>query len=93
MRKVFQIVFLLLAIIAFGGFIYYVGNLDAPHAGGMIAYTGFLAVISCIMGILIEDRPKHTEAQRRHSEKIENQAFWSLILTAVAAMIIIFLNV
>ena len=86
MKKVFNVLFLILTVIAFFGFIYsFCIKLDLKLAG----LTAFETIFFGIFCIMTEDRPTKTEAQRRHNERVMNQGLTSLVLVTIALVMVI----
>lgn len=55
-----------------------------------LVLLGFECCISTVFFIMLEERPRKTEAQIRHDDRIKGQGLSLLLLIAIAAVVITF---
>lgn len=89
MKKIFNVLFLILTVVAFFGFIYsFCIKLDLKLAG----LTAFETIFFGIFYIMTENRPTKTDAQKRHNERVMNQGLTSLILATIALVMVVMMS-
>lgn len=71
------------------GIYYIIYPSEIPSMGTIVALL-VECIFSFILYIMLEPRPRKTEAQIKHDERIKNQGFTTILLLAAAIMIILF---
>lgn len=87
MKKVFYYLMLTSTIISGFAFIYELIHIGEANSFKLVIALFFECTISGTITILLEDRPRDTEYQRRMDDTVKNQGFGILILLFVLVMV------
>lgn len=90
MQKVFHYFFGICTIIAGGSSLYYLLNPERMESLRVLAALVVEAIISLVFFIMLEPRPRVTQAQVRHDERIKSQGLNIILLVAALVTIVLF---
>ena len=90
MQKVFYYIFGISTCVTGAMGIYYLINPSAAPSLGTIAALLVECIISFVLYIMLEPRPRNTEFQRKRDDKIKSQGVTTLLLIMAAVSIILF---
>jgi hypothetical protein len=92
MQKIFYYLFGISTCITGAMGIYYLINPSAAPSLGTIAALSIECIISFVLCIMLEPRPRKTEAQVKHDDKIKTQGITTLLLLLAAVSIVILVS-
>jgi archaellum biogenesis protein FlaJ (TadC family) len=72
-------------------FIYYIFNLSDTNLAELL-FLLFTAMVSIVLFIMLEPRPKDNDIQRRYDKNIKSQGYSLLMLISAAVIIILFMS-
>jgi hypothetical protein len=89
MQKIFYYLFGISTCITGAMGIYYLINPSAAPSLGTIAALVLECIVSFILCIMLEPRPRETHSQIKHDDKIKTQGITTILLIVVAVAIVI----
>lgn len=90
MKKFFYYLMLMISIISGSFFVYSMYHIGDPGVTGPTTVAlGFECIVSCIITILMEDRPRITEAQIRHDNYVVNTGIVLLAVMALGGLVVL----
>ncbi len=92
MKKAFHISIGIFALITTIAFVYLFCTMSGNTSLGQLCTYMVLSAVSILMFIMTEPRPRNTEFQRRHDDRVMNQGLLSIFLIACAVAMVVLMN-
>lgn len=91
MQKIFYYLLGLISVITGLAFIYnfFTGNFEDLR---FLAMLGIECCFSTVLFIMLEPRPRKTEAQIRHDDRIKSQGLGILVLVTISTILLLIFN-
>ena len=90
MQKVFHYIFGISTCVTGAMGIYYLLNPEKVESLGVIAALIVECILSFVLYVMLEPRPRNTQAQIRHDDRIKSQGFTTILLVAALVTIVLF---
>ena len=90
MQKVFHYIFGICTFITGAMGLYYLINPEKVESIKVIAALIVECIFSFILYVMLEPRPRNTEYQRRHDDRIKSQGITTMLLMAALVTIVLF---
>ena len=92
MKKAFHVAMGIFALITTIVFVYQFCTFSSETSLGQLFTYMVLSSVSCVMFIMTEPRPRNTEFQKKHDDRVMNQGLLCIFLIAFAVGMVVLMS-